>query len=365
MPERTLEVGLGDRSYPIYIGGGLLGDSALLLRHVPRGRVAIISNTTVAPLYLERVRAAFGERVATVKILPDGERHKNLASLASIWDVLLDARCDRQTTLVALGGGVVGDITGFAAATWQRGVPFLQLPTTLLAQVDSSVGGKTGINHARGKNMIGAFHQPCCVIADTDTLATLPDRELAAGQAEVIKYGLIGDRPFLDWLRDAMGALRNRDVTALAEAIHRSCANKARVVAADEREQGMRALLNFGHTFGHAIETATGYATLLHGEAVAIGMVMASELSARIGWISSTDVRMIRSLLDAAGLPVRLPAGLDREDFLQLMASDKKVAEGRLRLVLLRALGEAVVTADFPPEVLTVVIDAFIDESRC
>ncbi|MCG3171440.1 MAG: 3-dehydroquinate synthase [Pseudomonadales bacterium] len=359
MPAEVLEVGLDDRSYPIYIGSGLLGDAALLLRHVPRGRVAVISNTTVAPLYLERVRAALGERLALVKILPDGEQHKNLATLASIWDALLEARCDRHTTLVALGGGVVGDITGFAAATYQRGVPFLQLPTTLLAQVDSSVGGKTGINHARGKNMIGAFHQPCCVIADIDTLATLPERELAAGLAEVIKYGLIGDRPFLDWLRGASAALRARDPAALAEAVRRSCADKARVVAADEREQGLRALLNFGHTFGHAIETATGYSRLLHGEAVAIGMAMASEMSARLGWITREDVAAVCELLLAAGLPVVPPSGLDPQEFLDLMAADKKVAAGRLRLVLLRALGEAVVTADFPPAVLAAVVADF------
>ncbi len=359
MPAEVLEVGLDDRSYPIYIGSGLLDDAGLLLRHVPRGRVAVISNTTVAPLYLDRVRGALGERLALVKILPDGEQHKNLATLASIWDALLEARCDRHTTLVALGGGVVGDITGFAAATYQRGVPFLQLPTTLLAQVDSSVGGKTGINHARGKNMIGAFHQPCCVIADIDTLATLPERELAAGLAEVIKYGLIGDRPFLDWLRGGMGALRARDPVALAEAVRRSCADKARVVAADEREQGLRALLNFGHTFGHAIETATGYSRLLHGEAVAIGMAMASELSARLGWITPEDVATVRELLLAAGLAVLPPPGLDPQEFLELMAADKKVAAGRLRLVLLRAIGEAVVTADFPPAVLAAVVADF------
>lgn len=364
MPAEILEVGLGARSYPIHIGSGLLADATLLLRHVPQGRVALISNTTVAPLYLERVRPALGERLALVKILPDGEQHKNLAALASIWDALLEARCDRHTTLIALGGGVIGDITGFAAATYQRGVPFMQLPTTLLAQVDSSVGGKTGINHARGKNMIGAFHQPCCVIADIDTLATLPERELAAGLAEVIKYGLIGDRPFLDWQRGAMAALRARDKAALVEAVRRSCADKARVVAADEREQDSRALLNFGHTFGHAIETATGYTSLLHGEAVAIGMVMASEMSARLGWIPRADVAAVRELLQAAGLPVEAPAGLDVEEFLALMAVDKKVAAGKLRLVLLRALGKAVVTADFPFEVLAGVVSDFVRGAR-
>lgn len=360
MSAEILEVGLDERSYPIHIGPGLLDDASLLLRHLPRGRVAVVSNTTVAPLYLDRVRAALGERLAVVRILPDGERYKNLETLASIWDALLEAHCDRHTTLIALGGGVVGDITGFAAATYQRGVPFMQLPTTLLAQVDSSVGGKTGINHARGKNMIGAFHQPCCVIADTDTLLTLPERELAAGLAEVIKYGLIGDRPFLDWQSDAMGALRARDGAALAQAVRRSCADKAAIVVADEREQGVRALLNFGHTFGHAIETATGYTRLLHGEAVSIGMVMASEMSARLGWITAADVAAVRQLVQAAGLPVVPPQGLDADEFLALMAVDKKVAAGKLRLVLLRALGEAVVTADFPFELLRALVADFV-----
>jgi len=348
----TLQVDLGDRSYPIYIGPGLLDDAALLARHVPRGRVAIVSNSTVAPLYLDRVRAALGERVAAVQVLPDGEQFKTLETIAAIYDALLEARCDRHTTVIALGGGVVGDMAGFAAATYQRGVPFLQLPTTLLAQVDSSVGGKTGVNHPRGKNMIGAFHQPCCVIADTGTLSTLPEREFAAGLAEVIKYGLIGDLPFLVWLQGNIGALRRRESGALIEAVRRSCENKARVVAADEREEGARALLNFGHTFGHAIETATGYAGLLHGEAVAIGMVLAAELSARLGWVQAADAQTVRELLRAAGLPVDPPAGLSVEQFLDLMAADKKVAGGRIRLVLLRALGDATVTADFAFEVL-------------
>jgi 3-dehydroquinate synthase len=352
MAVATLDVDLGTRSYPIYIGPGLLGDAALLNRHIAQGRVAVVSNTTVAPLYLERVRAALGERIAAVSIIPDGEQYKTLETAATIYDALLSARCDRRTTVLALGGGVVGDMAGFVAATYQRGVPFLQVPTTLLAQVDSSVGGKTGVNHPRGKNMIGAFHQPCCVVADTDTLATLPGREFAAGLAEVIKYGLIGDRPFLEWLHDNVGALRSREPAALIEAIRRSCANKARVVAADEREEGARALLNFGHTFGHAIETATGYASLLHGEAVAIGMLMAAELSARMGWLRAGEVQSVRELLLAAGLPVDPPAGLDVDQFLGLMASDKKVAAGRIRLVLLRALGDATVTADFPFELL-------------
>ncbi|MBK7729818.1 MAG: 3-dehydroquinate synthase [Gammaproteobacteria bacterium] len=352
----VLNVDLGDRGYPIYIGSGLLGDAALLRRHLDSGPVALVSNVTVAPLYLERVKAALGERLAVVKLLPDGEQHKTLDVLATIYDALLESRCDRRTTVVALGGGVVGDMSGFAAATYQRGVSFLQLPTTLLAQVDSSVGGKTGVNHPRGKNMIGAFHQPRCVIADTDTLATLPAREFAAGVAEVIKYGLIGDLGFYRWLQAHSDTLVQRDPRILAQAIRRSCENKARVVAADEREEGLRALLNFGHTFAHAIETATAYGVYLHGEAVAIGMLMAAEFSSRLGWIAPAEVEGLRALLLATGLPVQPPSGIDPSRFLELMAADKKVAAGRIRLVLLRALGEAVVSAEFPPEELQALL---------
>ena len=344
----VLNVDLGDRAYPIYIGSGLLGDSDLLRRHLDSGPVALISNVTVAPLYLERVKAALGERVVVVKVLPDGEQHKTLEVVATIYDALLESRCDRRTTLVALGGGVIGDMSGFAAATYQRGVSFLQLPTTLLAQVDSSVGGKTGVNHPRGKNMIGAFHQPRCVVADTDTLATLPAREFAAGVAEVIKYGLIGDLGFYRWLQSHSAELMRRDPLAVAQAIRRSCENKARVVAADEREEGMRALLNYGHTFAHAIETATAYGRYLHGEAVAIGMIMAAEFSRRLGWIDAADVVELRAFLLAAGLPVEPPGGIAPLQFLELMAADKKVAAGRIRLVLLRAIGEATVSAEFP-----------------
>ena len=333
----------------------------LLLRHIPRGRVAVVSNTTVAPLYLDRVRAALGERLAVVKILPDGEQYKTLETLASIYDALLEARCDRHTTVLALGGGVVGDMAGFAAATYQRGVPFLQVPTTLLAQVDSSVGGKTGVNHPRGKNMIGAFHQPCC-----------RDRRHrhardAAG-AGIRRRSRGGDqvrpdrRPTVPRLAARQRSRRCAAASPrpLTEAIRRSCANKARVVASDEREEGARALLNFGHTFAHAIETATGYGRFLHGEAVAIGMVMAAELSARMGWLAAADVRMVRELLLAAGLPVDPPAGLGEEQFLGLMAADKKVAAGKLRLVLLRAPGEATVTADFPFELLRGLLADFL-----
>lgn len=349
---RTLNVALGDRSYPIYIGPGLLGQAQLLVPHLRTPAVAVVSNVTVAPLYMERLTQ--GLRAAGVKVteivLPDGEAYKDWNSLNQIFDALLAARCDRSTTLVALGGGVIGDLTGFAAASYQRGVPFIQIPTTLLSQVDSSVGGKTGINHPRGKNMVGAFWQPRVVIADTDTLKTLPDRELSAGLAEVIKYGFIRDVPFLEWLEANMPALRARDAAALAYAIERSCQNKAEVVAADEHEtakDGGRALLNLGHTFGHAIETGLGYGEWLHGEAVGAGMMMAAELSHRLGWLPEKDVERVRRLLAAAGLPVQgASLGVDR--YVELMGHDKKVVAGRLRLVLLKKLGEAVTYADAP-----------------
>ena len=361
MQPASLDVRLGARSYPIHIGEGLLDDAALFRRHTGDGRVAVITNTTVAPLYLDRLRATLGERIAVVKIIPDGEEHKNLAVLSDIYDTLLEARCERSCTLLALGGGVVGDITGFAAATYQRGVSFLQVPTTLLAQVDSSVGGKTAVNHPRGKNMIGAFHQPRAVIADTGTLSTLPAREYAAGLAEVIKYGLIGDAPFLGWMRLHAGDIAARTPQALAEIVRRSCENKARIVAADEREEegGSRALLNFGHTFGHAIETATGYTRLLHGEAVAIGMVMATRFSQELGWLAAQDVEEIRALVTGFGLPVVPPAGLEAAALLSLMRGDKKSSAGRIRLVLLRAVGDAVLTRDFPEDALLALLGAF------
>ncbi|MDX9874058.1 MAG: 3-dehydroquinate synthase [Spongiibacteraceae bacterium] len=354
---RTLTVDLGDRSYPIHIGGGLMqqGD---LLRPFLRGRqVCIVSNETVAPLYLERLRAALPAEASVLDvILPDGEQYKNLQQLNTLFDALLEARHNRTTTLIALGGGVVGDMTGFGAACYQRGVDFIQVPTTLLAQVDSSVGGKTGVNHPLGKNMIGAFHQPRCVLIDTDVLDTLPSREFSAGLAEVIKYGLICNEPFYRWLQQNLDGLVARDKVLLAEAIYRSCEDKARVVAADEREGGLRAILNLGHTFGHAIETAQGYGQWLHGEAVAVGMLMAADLSARLGWLAQSDVAELRELLGRAGLPVSRPADMTVEQFLQLMAVDKKVLDGQLRLVLLKALGEAVVTSDFPLPVLEACI---------
>ena len=346
---KTLVVELGERSYPIYIDAGLLARGDLLRNHIGGRQVMIVTNDTVAPLYLQMVQAAVaGLRCHTV-VLPDGERYKTLEILNRIFDALLENQCDRRVTVIALGGGVVGDMAGFAAACYQRGVPFIQIPTTLLAQVDSSVGGKTGVNHPLGKNMIGAFHQPNCVLIDTSTLNTLPDRELSAGLAEVIKYGLIRDLAFLEWLEENMDALLRRDATVLAEAIERSCRNKAEVVAADERESGVRALLNLGHTFGHAIETGVGYGVWLHGEAVAAGMYMAAALSERLGWISAIDVARVEALIRSARLPVRAPADLAPERMLELMAVDKKAQEGMIRLVLLKAVGEAVLTADYDP----------------
>ena len=340
---KTLTVDLGQRSYPIYIGPDLLRNGELL-RPVTEGRqVMNVTNETVAPLYLEMLmRPLVAGRVESV-ILPDGERYKTLETWNTIFDALLTARFNRDCVIVALGGGVIGDMAGFAAACYQRGVHYLQIPTTLLAQVDSSVGGKTGVNHPLGKNMIGAFYQPRCVLADTDTLSTLPDRELSAGLAEVIKYGLIRDLSFLEWLENHLEALLTRDGEALSYAIARSCQNKAEIVAADEREKGMRALLNLGHTFGHAIETGLGYGVWLHGEAVAAGIAMAADLSTRLGWLAEDQVMRIIGLLRRANLPVHPPVELNSAQLRQLMAVDKKSQEGRLRLILLRALGEGAI----------------------
>jgi 3-dehydroquinate synthase len=349
---QTLTVGLAERSYPIHIGRGLLGRAELLLPHLPKKRCAIVTNTTVAPLYLAQVQGlleANGVSVVPV-ILPDGEEYKTAETLNLIYDALLTHRCERSTPLIALGGGVIGDMTGFAAATYLRGVPFIQIPTTLLSQVDSSVGGKTGINHPLGKNMIGAFYQPKAVIADTDTLNTLPDEELSAGLAEVIKYGLIRDLSFLEWLEANMEALVARDPAALQEAIARSCQNKAEVVAADERESGERALLNLGHTFGHAIENGCGYGVWLHGAAVAAGTMMAADLSQRLGWINAADVARTRALFGRARLPL-VPPKLGVAQYLDLMGLDKKVEGGKIRFVLLKSIGHAVVS-EAPPELL-------------
>lgn len=343
----TLHVDLGERSYPVYIGRDLLADPTLLASHIHGSQVVIISNDTVAPLYMERVRAALGsDKRVTEVLLPDGEEYKTLATLGDIFDQVMAAGHNRTTTFIALGGGVVGDITGFAAASYQRGVSFIQLPTTLLAQVDSSVGGKTAVNHPLGKNMIGAFHQPDAVLIDTNTLQTLPPREFAAGLAEVIKYGLISDEPFYHWLQESLPKLLAREEAALAEAIERSCSNKAKVVAADEREGGIRAILNLGHTFGHAIETDRGYGQWLHGEAVAAGMVLAMELSQRRGWVTQRDVADLRALILAAGLPALPPSDMTAAAFLELMARDKKVLDGRLRLILLKSVGCACIVDD-------------------
>lgn len=355
---QTLKVDLGERSYPIYIGEGLLDQPELLAPHIAGRQIAIVSNETVAPLYLERLSKTLGAYSVLPVILPDGEAHKNWETLQLIFHGLLTARHDRRTTVVALGGGVIGDMAGFAAACYQRGVDFIQVPTTLLSQVDSSVGGKTGINHPLGKNMVGAFYQPNAVLIDTTTLNTLPERELSAGLAEVIKYGLICDKPFLGWLEDNIKALRALEPAALTEAIQRSCAAKAAVVGADERESGVRATLNLGHTFGHAIETHMGYGVWLHGEAVAAGTVMALEMSMRLGWIDQSERDRAIRLLQDAGLPVVPPQEMTPAHFMEHMAVDKKVIDGRLRLVLLRRMGEAVVTDDYPKEILQATLSA-------
>jgi 3-dehydroquinate synthase len=350
---QTLTVSLADRSYPIHIGNGLLGQADLILPYLKRKQVAIVSNTTVAPLYMQAIAQPLREAGVSVIeiILPDGEAYKNNETLQTIYDHLLQNRCERNTTLIALGGGVIGDLTGYAAATYLRGVPFIQVPTTLLSQVDSSVGGKTGINHPLGKNMIGAFYQPKLVLADIDTLKTLPQRELSAGVAEVIKYGLIRDADFFDWLETNMSALMALDPAVASYAIYRSCQNKAEVVAADEHEQGERALLNLGHTFGHAIENAMGYGVWLHGEAVATGTVMAADLSQRMGWLNDAQIARIKTIMQAAKLPIEAP-DLGVEEYLRLMQLDKKVADGRIRLILQQDIGKAVITADYDAEKL-------------
>ncbi|GAA5443527.1 3-dehydroquinate synthase [Microbulbifer sp. NBRC 101763] len=346
-----LNVELGERSYPIIIGSQLLGDSQYLLPYIRGQQICIVTNETVAPLYLEQLLKGLSsfDKVDVVE-LPDGESFKTLDTLNRIFDTLLEQRHNRTTTLIALGGGVVGDMCGFAAACYQRGVDFIQVPTTLLAQVDSSVGGKTGVNHPLGKNMIGAFYQPRLVLADMDTLVTLPDREFSAGIAEVIKYGLICDEPFFSWIEQNIDALLSRDPQALAYAVDRCCRDKAEVVASDEREAGRRAILNFGHTFGHAIEAVQGYGRWLHGEAVAAGMVMALELSRLQGDVDDDLLKRVRSLLAKAQLPQQSPADMTVDHFLQAMQVDKKVVDGKLRLVLLRALGNAKVVDDTPRE---------------
>ncbi|CAM9395406.1 unnamed protein product [Chrysoparadoxa australica] len=364
----TVDVDLGDRTYPIYIGEGLLDDGALLRKHVTSKRALVITNDLVGPLYLSAAVCALEEggiQVDTV-VLPDGEEHKDMDTLMLILQKALETRQDRKCTFVALGGGVIGDMVGFAAAIYQRGVKFVQVPTTLMAMVDSAVGGKTAVNHPLGKNMIGAFYQPQCVLADMSTLNSLPDRELASGVAEIIKYGLIRDAPFFEWQEEKMTKLVNRDLSVLSEAVQRSCLNKAAVVAADEKEAGVRATLNLGHTFGHAIETGLGYGVLLHGEAVAIGMHMAAVMSEKLGWIDASLVARTVSIMKACNLPVELPGAsgggklMNQEKFLDAMAVDKKVADGVLRLILLKGpLGSCAFTSDYEQQAMIDTIDEF------
>jgi 3-dehydroquinate synthase len=358
---QTLTVDLGDRSYPIHIGPGLLGQAGLIAPHLAQKRVAIVTNTTVGPLYLERLTRTLTDAGVAVTpiVLPDGEAYKDWQTLNLIFDALLESRAERKTTLIALGGGVIGDMTGFAAACYQRGVPFIQVPTTLLSQVDSSVGGKTGINHPLGKNMIGAFYQPKVVLADTETLRTLPPRELSAGLAEVIKYGLIWDADFFAWLEASMEKLRALDAGAISHAIYRSCEIKAQVVGEDEREGGIRAILNLGHTFGHAIESGMGYGNWLHGEAVAAGMVLAADASRRKGWLSAADVERTRALIRRAGLPDTAP-DLGVAAYLDYMGHDKKVEAGKIRFVLLKKIGEAVITSDLPAAELEQTLTGYV-----
>lgn len=358
MNTEALTVALGNRSYPIHVGSDLLDGAATLLSLESRPML-MLSDTNVAPLYAERVATALGLAPTALLVVPAGEGSKSMDVLNRVLDWMLDQRLPRDGVLIALGGGVVGDLGGFAAAVYQRGIDFVQCPTTLLAMVDSSVGGKTGINHVRGKNLIGAFHQPIAVFADTDTLNTLPEREFGAGLAEVYKYALLGDAAFLDWLDRHADALRQLDPSAVDEVVRRCCRMKAEIVARDEREAGQRALLNLGHSFGHAIEAFEQYRGYLHGEAVAVGMRIAAAVSVRLGMLDAAAGERIGESLDRAGLPAAVPSGMDVDDFARLMALDKKVRDGRLRLILLRGIGEAVVSADFDDEIV------FAELARC
>ena len=356
---KELNVALGNRSYPIYIGSNLLSQSELLTKHIKSKQVLIVTNETIAPLYLDKVVSNLPGYIVEKLILPDGEQYKTLAFVTQIFDTLMTHKFSRNATLIALGGGVIGDMVGFAAACYQRGVAFLQIPTTLLAQVDSSVGGKTGVNHPLGKNMIGAFHQPQCVVADADVLDTLADRELSAGLAEVIKYGLIRDSAFFEWIEQNINYLLVRDKSTLAYAIEQSCLNKAEIVAEDETETGVRATLNLGHTFGHAIETGSGYGCYLHGEAVAIGTCQAADLSRRKGWLTEEDVNRIINLFIKAKLPVNPPKQLDSTNFLDLMAVDKKNIDGQIRLILLKKIGQATLPEYIDQELLKLTLQTY------
>ena len=356
----TIKVALGSRSYPIHIGAGILDKPELYQPHIRGSKAVVITNETIAPLYAQNVVDSVGKFAEVhTHVLDDGEIHKNLQTIGKIFDKLLNIPCDRKTTIIALGGGVVGDTAGFAAACYQRGVPFIQVPTTLLAQVDSSVGGKTGVNHPLGKNMIGAFYQPQCVIADTNTLHSLPDRELRAGLAEVIKYGAIQDAKFLAWLDENIDSILKREPASLAHAIEVSCRSKAEVVAEDERETGIRAILNFGHTFGHAIETWLNYKKWLHGEAVAVGMVMAAEFSTRLNLLSAHQASQVEQIIKRAGLPVLPPDGMSTTDFLEAMSLDKKVQGKTIRIVVLDGIGKAEIKDDYDFAELKNTLDAF------
>ena len=365
---REVRIEVGERAYPVLIGAGLLGaargtaQAALLRPFIAGDSVMVVSNNTVAPLYGEALRCLLGDYRVGEITLPDGEHHKNLETVARIFDALVHNRCDRDATVIALGGGVIGDIAGFAAACYQRGVALLQVPTTLLAQVDASVGGKTGVNLGAGKNLVGAFHQPRCVVIDTRTLESLPERELSSGLAEIIKYGLIRDPELFAWLEHNVEKLLRRDAAAVAHAVERSCINKAEVVTADEHDRGVRATLNLGHSFGHAIEAALDYREWLHGEAVAAGMMMAADLSRRLGWLDDAVVARLGALIERAGLPRGGPPGMTPERYLHFMAMDKKSVAGRVRLVLPVAIGEARVVADYPDEALQQTLLAFCTE---
>ncbi|MGH8556613.1 MAG: 3-dehydroquinate synthase [Methylococcales bacterium] len=356
--QQTLQVDLGDRSYPIYIGPDLLEQSDLITKHIHSTRVMVVTNVTVGPLYLDVVTQKLRQFKVRILVLPDGEQFKNLETVQKIFDALMEYRFNRNSTLIALGGGVIGDMVGFSAACFLRGIHFIQIPTTLLAQVDSSVGGKTGVNHPRGKNMIGAFYQPDCVIADTKVLNTLNKRELSAGIAEIVKYGLIRDPGFFEWLETNIELLLHCDPRALVFAIKRSCENKARVVSEDERESGLRAILNLGHTFGHAIETGMGYGHYLHGEAVAIGICQAAHLSRRLGWLTEADVGRILNLIRRAKLPVNPPPEMTTKRFLEIMSVDKKNIDGKIRLILLHEIGKAA----FPLSVDRGLLEATLNE---
>ena len=356
---KKLNLNLGEKSYPIYIGENLLSQADYLTKHISGNQVMIVSNTTVAPLYIDKVKSLLTDFEVCEVILPDGEQYKNLDTVNQIFTSLLENRFDRSSTLIALGGGVVGDMTGFAAASYQRGVNFIQIPTTLLSQVDSSVGGKTGVNHPLGKNMIGAFYQPKAVIIDVDTLDTLPNREFSAGMAEVIKYGLLGNENFLSFIEKNVDFLMNKKKSSLIDAIYQSCNDKANIVAEDELEAGKRALLNLGHTFGHAIENSMGYGNYLHGEAISIGMYMAAVMSEKEGFIDQSQVSRVKSILENCELPTRLTGKINFSDFSKSMSVDKKVLKGKIRLVLLKPIGAAFISDDYHKEFLDQTIKEF------